>query len=45
MQEAVKMNRRDLAKFVDVKEMLDAGEEEDSFGFITNDVTEELKYK
>ena len=34
-----------MAKFVEVKEVLDAGEEEDSFGFITNDVTEELKYK
>lgn len=39
------MNRRDMAKFVEVKEILDAGEEEDSFSFITNDVTEELKYK
>ena len=39
------MNRRDMAKFVDVKEVLDTREEEDSFSFITNDVTEDLKYK
>jgi len=39
------MNRRDLQKFVDLKEITKKAETEESFGFFTDDVTEDLKYK
>ena len=37
------MNRRDLIRFVDINE--EAEDAEGTFGFFTDDVTEELKYK
>ena len=39
------MNRRDMEKFVEVKEIFGNREEEDSFSFFIDDVTEDLEYK
>jgi len=39
------MNRRDLRRFIELKEVLYEREKEEGFSFFTDDVTEDLNYK
>jgi len=39
------MNRRDLARMVELKKLMEEAEQEDSFSFCTDDISEELNHK
>ena len=43
MREVCEMNRRDMWKFADMKEVME--ETEDVFSFFVDDLTEDLYYK